>query len=269
MRVSLTYIYHDSFFIELENRCYLLFDYWRDDAGADLSVVPDFLKLMNRDLPCYVFISHHHKDHLNKIVFEWGREMRNIRYVISHDTAKFVRHLLRPDSLWNGYKVEPERVTILRPGESFSDGEIKVKAYGSTDIGNSYMVEAGGARIFHAGDLNAWIWKDESTEAEVNAELRKYRQILDTIKADYPECDIAMFPVDSRIGTDYATGANEWLKEITTGYFFPMHFCLGETQEEIRRRFSDASDFKAYLPETSRTNAIFLSRRGDKVVLNL
>lgn len=269
MRITLTYIYHDSFFIEVQNRCYLLFDFWRDRAGADLSIVPDFIRDMNRDLPCYVFISHHHKDHLNKAVFEWGREFPNLRYVISADTAKFVRHMLRPESIWNGYKVEPERVAVLRPGEGFSDDKISVKAFGSTDIGNSYMLNVGGKMIFHAGDLNAWIWKDESTPAEVEDELRKYRDILSSIREEFPECDIAMFPVDSRIGTDYWQGAQEWLATVRTKYFLPMHFCLGETPVEIAGRRADASDFEAYIPESSDTAAIFLSERGDRVMLNL
>lgn len=269
MRVTLTYIYHDSFFFEIQNRCYLLFDYWRDRAGADLSSVPDFIRDMNRDLPCYVFISHHHKDHLNKNVFEWGREHPNLIYVISVDTAKFVRHMLKPDSIWNGYKVEPERVVILRPGESFSDDKVRVTAFGSTDIGNSYMVEVDENMIFHAGDLNAWTWKDESTSAEVETELRKYRKILTTIRAKFPECDIVMFPVDSRIGTDYWQGAKEWLSSVRTRYFLPMHFCLGDTPGEIAGRLADASNFNAYVPESSDTTSIFLSERGDRVMLNL
>lgn len=36
--------------------------------------------------------------------------------------------------------------------------------------------------------------------------------------------DIAMFPVDSRIGTDYMRGASQFIERIKTAAFAPMHF---------------------------------------------
>ena len=43
-------------------------------------------------------------------------------------------------------------------------GDIKVKAYGSTDAGVSFLVTtSGGRKIFHAGDLNDWHWQDDSS----------------------------------------------------------------------------------------------------------
>lgn len=48
--------------------------------------------------------------------------------------------------------------------------------------------------------------------------------VLRDIKAEYPAVDLAMFPVDPRLGTDFARGARQWIQTIKTTYMAPMHF---------------------------------------------
>ena len=48
--------------------------------------------------------------------------------------------------------------------------DVYVKAYGSTDIGISFLVKVDGLTIFHAGDLNWWHWKEDSLEEQLVAE---------------------------------------------------------------------------------------------------
>lgn len=64
-----------------------------------------------------------------------------------------------------------------------------------------------GMKLFHAGDLNAWIWKEQSTEEEIDKSINNYISILLQIKSIHIDFDIVMFPVDSRIGSDYYIGA--------------------------------------------------------------
>lgn len=52
-------------------------------------------------------------------------------------------------------------------------------------------------------------------------------------------------PVDSRIGTDYFTGAAMLVRSIDVRHFFPMHFALG-SEEEQRHRRRDALAFDLY-----------------------
>lgn len=241
--VTITYIWHDCFVISL-NAMTLVFDYWRDPLSRE-GELPSFLKNTDKDRPLYVFVSHHHKDHYNKEIFDWAKYFNHIHFIISGDTARHARHILRQDSLYKGYRPSANQVTVIKPGEIFEIGEISVKAFASTDIGNSYLVNAEGLRIFHAGDLNAWLWVDESTKAEIAQAIGNFKKILDDISASSPQLDIAMFPVDSRIGREYFTGARMFLESIEVGRFFPMHFGLGDESEQ-RRYERDAMKFDLY-----------------------
>ena len=242
---SITYLWHDGFLFQ-NNRMACVFDYWTLPEGYDGPNLP-FLNIMNSDKPLYVLVSHHHKDHFNPIIFEWEKIFPKIKFILSKDTFKHVAHKFKENSLYKGYKPNPDNIIVLKKGEQFEDAVLKVKAFGSTDIGNSYLVEADGKKIFHAGDLNAWIWKDESTPNEIRASLKAFTDILDDIFDYAPEIDYAMFPVDSRIGTDFFTGAYLFVRKIKVGKFFPMHFELGETELQKIKYHLDACDFRNYM----------------------
>ena len=241
--ITITYIWHDCFVIT-DDEATMVFDYWKDPIFDGIGE-PPFLKELDKEKPLYVFVSHHHKDHFNKEIFEWGKSFNQIHYIISKDTAKHARHILRQDSIFKGYHPKYDQVTVIKAGETYEDKKISVKAFGSTDIGNSYLVSIGNCKIFHAGDLNAWLWLDESTNEEVQQALTSYREILDVIAKAAPQLDIAMFPVDSRIGREYYTGARLFLKAIDVKRFFPMHFGLGEDHEQKRYK-EDAMKFQLY-----------------------
>ncbi len=170
----------------------------------------------------------------------------NIRYIVSRDVRRRIRHIMSPESQYKGVKVAPERVTALFDRDSYSDNIISVRSFPSTDIGNSYAVAVGGYTLFHAGDLNAWIWKDESTEAEVAQALKSYNSILGMIAEHYHGFDFCFFPVDSRIGRDYFTGARMFLERFEIGNFFPMHYELADDMPTLARRHRDAADFERY-----------------------
>lgn len=86
------------------------------------------------------------------------------------------------------------------------------------------MIEAQGKLIFHAGDLNNWHWKDESTPQEVAEAEGNYLKELDIIAKYTQAMDVVMFPVDPRLGTDFMRGAQQFIDRIRTGIFVPMHF---------------------------------------------
>lgn len=264
--IGLSYIFHDCFLVETQG-ANLVFDYWKERV-ENRGELPGFLENIDREKPLYVFVSHHHKDHFVKDIFEWQKSFPGIHFILSYDTARFCRHILSPTSIYKGAKPAPERVTVMRPGDTFSDGLVEVAAFGSTDIGCSYAVVAGGERIFHAGDLNAWIWLDESTDAEVRKALGDYRKILSDIKGRFDSFDIAMFPVDSRIGREYWTGAEMFLNHFNVKQFVPMHFCLGENAEELRQRASDALDCPILLEKCQKSNTRYLGLMpGSKVLI--
>ena len=151
-------------------------------------------------------------------------------------------------------------VAAMSKGDVLEDlpGGIKVKAFGSTDEGISFMVTtADGTTIFHAGDLNDWHWKDSSTEREVQKAENDFKVIVNRIKSEFPAIDIAMFPVDPRQGSDFARGATIFLEEIKVKDFFPMHF-QGE--------HSEACDFALYVPADA-TSCHCLATPGESITL--
>lgn len=241
----------------------MVFDYWRDGKEDADPEFPEFLDEIDLTKKLYVFVSHFHKDHFNRAIFGWAARFPKVEYLVSRDVYKRCRHILSPTSVYSGPKVSADRVHVLREGEEWSSVGIDVHAFGSTDIGVSWLVEVGERRLFHAGDLNAWTWRDESTEAEVEEQMHLYRNVLGHITAwlDGRSVDFAFFPVDSRIGTGYAEGAREFVRSVDVKNFFPMHFCLGDAAEQEQRR-RDALRLELYV-NLLRGNYICLTRCGD------
>lgn len=241
--IKTVFIFHDCFIIKTPEAV-LVFDYWKD--ADERSSLAYHLSDINPEMPLYFFVSHGHKDHFNRAIFEWSNVFRNARYILSKDVRRRINHIVNAGSTYAGTKVNPEKVITMRDQDVYEDEVIKVNSFPSTDIGNSYAVNICGKVIFHAGDLNAWIWKDESTEKEVQAELDKFNAILDIVASQYKRFDMAFFPVDSRIGTDYFIGAKIFLERFEVANFFPMHFDLGEDDTSICRLHRDAADFIRY-----------------------
>lgn len=267
--VKITFVWHDCFVVETAGANFV-FDYWMDSDGT-FRGLPGAVAALDRDKPLYVLVSHGHKDHFNRQIFGWAELFDDIHYLVSNDVMKRIRHIVSETSVYAGPKVSRSQVTVLRPGEEYSCRGVTVRAFPSTDIGNSYMVEACGIRIFHAGDLNAWIWLDDSTDAEVRKAMGDYKACLrdiaawlDARAAERPGArrtvDYCFFPVDSRIGREYYTGARMFVREFNVARFFPMHFDLGEADERAARR-KDALDFSLYA-NTERGEYIPLALHG-------
>lgn len=236
----------------LTDRCALVFDYWTDKE-PECGGLPLFFGSIPEHLPVYVFVSHHHKDHFNRHIYEWQRHRPGIVYIVSRDVRRASRAFISPDSHYTGFKPAQGSVVAMREGEFLTVGEIDVRAFGSTDTGNSWSVDAYGLRIFHAGDLNAWVWRDESTPEEIEEALGAYRRILDSIAAYTAGFDVAMFPVDKRIGSGFYEGAAEFVRRLDVGVFLPMHFCLGEDALQTDEFARAACDFRLYAnPERGR-----------------
>lgn len=243
--VKITYIWHDCFVVETPVAS-LVFDYWLDSDGEQREV-PAFISALPASRPLYVFVSHGHKDHFNPAVFAWYGMFDSVRYVVSRDVMKRIRHVVSESSVYSGPKVPADAVIALRPGEVWRDSVLEVRAFPSTDIGDSFWIDCGDMTLFHAGDLNAWVWRDESTEAEIAKALGDYKACLRDIDESVGSrrIDYCFFPVDSRIGTGYAEGAAMFVRRFDVLNFFPMHFALGDAVERECRR-GDALRFDLY-----------------------
>lgn len=195
--VDLYFLHHSGFMLELETMI-LVFDYYLDP----LKRLED--RLEKTDKPVYFFVSHVHGDHFNRAIRKF--EKRASGYFLQRDC-----HLaLADESLLHEMDV----------GETVNEGPLSVHMYGSTDAGGSYMVEAEGLTIFHAGDLNWWHWAGEGDSENQEARDWFFRE-LSCIKEK--EVDIAMLPVDARQQAAREWGVKAYLSHFSAGLLIPMH----------------------------------------------
>lgn len=207
--MKLSYIFHSGFVIEGDGYS-ILIDYYKDTGKTDQKgFVHD--ELLKRSDTLYILASHFHPDHFNPEILKWKEEKKNIIYVLSKDILKH-RRAAKEDAIF------------IKKGECYEDENIHIKAFGSTDSGDSFLIKAGGKQIFHAGDLNNWHWQDESTPQEAAQAEKDYLKELEDIAKETDHLDLAMFPVDPRIGTNFMKGAQQFVARIKTDIFVPMHF---------------------------------------------
>ena len=235
--MTVTYLDHSGFAVTLPDAI-LVFDYYRDPSNSLKHILH-----RHPSLPVIFLVSHHHPDHFNNEIFDLAQDHERM-FVLSDDIyAKLV-----PDKGLS--------VAWLKGGDpeiALAAG-LTVKAYGSTDAGVSYAVRRpSGEVIFHAGDLNDWHWQDESTHEEVARADESFKVIVNRIAAEIPAMNIVMFPVDTRLGSDFSRGAHIFTEKIKVAHFFPMHFW---------KDHEAACDFSQYIATPEYTKAYCLDRPG-------
>lgn len=221
--IRLTYIFHSGFVVETAAGI-LVFDYWLDLAN----VLPKCLSRRG-GRHVYVFASHFHKDHFTKDIFGWKQSL-----------GSDVTHILSKDILKHSRADKGEADVWLAKGGTWADENIQVTATGSNDSGVSWIVETGGNRIFHAGDLCNWYARfladgnkyrqpySEELGEDIDpvAEEKRFLGELKDIQKIAKGFDLVMFPVDGRIGNGYTLGARQFIERFQVGMFVPMHFVL-------------------------------------------
>ena len=235
--IKLIYHYHSGFSVQV-GATLLIFDYWEGENRqlADVGkITPQFLRAFEQ---IFVFISHAHQDHLDPIVYMWENEGLPITYIVSGDVP---------------VGTKGKRLNVGQQKTLSQD--VTVRAFPSTDIGVSYLVTAYGLNIFHAGDLNLWHWRQESSLREIEAAESAFYEATEPIKQE--KIDVAMFPVDPRQGMMYDAGANHFILTMKPRVFIPMHW---QERPEVAIDFARRS-------RTNQTEVLALTRPG--VVANL
>lgn len=197
MRV--TYIYHSCFLVETD-RFYYLFDY---EKGG----IPE----MDAEKPIFVLSSHGHGDHYNPEIFSMLADvgMRSVRAILSDDMEA------------------PAHVPTLlvSPGKTYDLGEKQaLTAFRSTDLGVAFLIEDSETRIYHAGDLNDWVWEEESESynAQMTIDYRTQIDLLSEYLQDR-ELDAAFVVLDPRQEADYDRGLCYFLEHVPAKQVYPMH----------------------------------------------
>lgn len=236
-KLTVTYYHHSGFSVAMDD-VLLVFDYWTGEHGElpeDKRITVDFLKQFRQ---VYVFISHEHPDHLDPVVFTWRNEAP-VTYIVSADMPVGTR----------GKRMAPGDNLTLSP-------EVSVKAFASTDLGVSFLVDIQGVHVFHAGDLNFWHWREESTVKEIEEADDAFRQAVEPIARE--KIDLAFFPVDARQGLMYDAGANYFIICVKPRLLIPMHFW---GRAEIAMEFARRSRCR-------QTEVMALTRYGEQISLD-
>ena len=205
MKVS--YIGHSGFAVELAG-CTLLFDYYQ-------GVFPPFAL----DKPLYVFASHAHQDHFNFAIFGLGKAHPNVTYILSRDikrkwsAAGFARHGVSKETY--------DALVFLGAHETKRFGPLCVETFASTDAGVAFLISACGETIFHAGDLNDWVWEGEPPE-ENQAMTARFQAEVGRLSGR--RIDAAFLVLDPRQEADFAQGFDYFMRHTDTVRAYPMHF---------------------------------------------
>ncbi len=198
--MKVTYIHHSCFLAETD-RFYYLFDYYKGS-----------LPEMNKKKPIFVLSSHGHHDHYNHGVFSVLKElgMEKIQAILSDD-------IKAPEDI-NVLSISPETEYDIGISQ-------KLTTLRSTDMGVAFLLEDDGELIYHSGDLNDWVWDEESDayNARMTEDYRKEIKLLSE-KLGRKELDVAFVVLDPRQEKDYDRGLCFFLENVPAKKVYPMHY---------------------------------------------
>lgn len=203
--MDVTFLGHSGFLVELPSAV-LLFDWTEGELPA-----------LAPGVPLLVFASHAHEDHFSPRVFALDDGSREIRFLLGRDIRLTPRHRER----W-GVSAEVE-AKCLRLGGNETAGPlpgVRVETLPSTDEGVAFLVTADSRTVFHAGDLNWWHWEgeDPAWNRDMAADFLRYTEPLRGRRID-----LAMLPLDPRLGEDGFRGPRTFLETADILHFLPMH----------------------------------------------
>lgn len=199
------YIHHSGFFVETDSS-YYLFDY---EQGS--------LPEMDVGKQIFVLSSHGHHDHYNPEIFSMLKNygMQNIYAILSDDIDVPLDVKVLQVSSGNEYEL---------------CGKQKLTTFASTDVGVAFLIEDKGELIYHAGDLNNWMWEEESDS--YNEQMTKdYQEQIDLLseKLGDRKIDVAFVVLDPRQEKDYDRGMCYFMEHIPVKDVYPMH-CWGNAE---------------------------------------
>lgn len=240
--MKITYIYHSGFCVEMESEC-LIFDYYK-------GIIPKIPQKKRM----HVFVSHKHGDHYNPEIFQLATKYSNITFYLPNDmkmSKRYMEHKGIPIIAQN-------KIIYLKKNDQVETGQgMVVNTFRSTDEGVAFLVHVEDQVIYHAGDLNCWVWEGESKN-EQEQMRRAFCTEVDKLKG--MNIDVAFLPLDPRLEKSYSLGFDYFMRTTQTKTAIPMHFW---EQPEIIQAFCKSKEAKEY------ENCIMaLTRPGEMVEID-
>lgn len=269
---EVTYLGHSGFSVETE-QCILIFDYSEAYAVGEL---PDWKK----PKPWYFFVSHKHQDHYNRKIFQWAEQHEQVYYLLSNDlrmTDAYMKRIEIPEKARQHiYFLGKRKKYMVRGAEVFElseDGsafplriaaeetakkiifsEFCVETFRSTDAGTAFLVEVERKTLYHAGDLNLWLWPEE-TDAEIHSMKVRYEEEIGRLANR--RIDAAFLPLDPRQGEQFYLGLDYFMRATNTRKVFPMHFWEDDTTIPKLKALEVSSSYRDKMEEPSKNHRVF------------
>ncbi|MCL1965323.1 MAG: MBL fold metallo-hydrolase [Firmicutes bacterium] len=245
--IQISYLSHSGFAVRTRDTL-LVFD----DAGGkprngdSLETGHVTRPLIDEHQRTIFFVSHSHADHFSPAIYDFS-DAGMVHYVLGDDLPE----------RYSGYR--------MSPGDKLSLGGAEITAFDSTDEGVSFLVAIDGWMLFHAGDLNLWHWREESTLREIEQAERDYEAAVRPLENQ--PIDIAFFPLDPRMGEMYDAGALHFLMSVKPRVMIPMHWWgRADVALEFTRR--NRSKHVEILPLTKPGQTVQISKGdGGEVLL--
>lgn len=208
--MRITYIDHSGFLVETGTANFI-FDYYKGEIPP-----------LDVEIPLVVFASHKHPDHYNPVIFDWMNRYRNVTFILDKDCG--IKWKLR-ECEKSGIPLGEHLVRVKRDSNltiPLANGkDMELRTLRSTDEGVAFLIRYEGKTIYHAGDLNDWIWKEESDSYNMNME-KSYRREME--KLSDMVIDVAFVPMDPRQKEKMYRGMEIFLQHARPAKVFPMHF---------------------------------------------
>ncbi len=208
-----TFLDHSGFLVETDFVS-LLFDWWKGELPAAAPGVP-----------LYVFASHAHPDHFDPRIFALDSRREEVLDGSNRDVYFLLGKGISLDLHRRRLQgISPEtagKARVLQGGQTLSLPQAEIETLSSTDEGAAFLVTLpGGQTVFHAGDLNWWHWEgeDKAWNHNMAANFKKYTEPLRGRKID-----LAMLPLDPRLGEAGFWGPAYFLETADIRRFLPMH----------------------------------------------
>lgn len=213
----ITYIGHSGFLFELESE-YILIDYSEGN-----------IPMLDKNKKLYVLASHKHPDHYNPIVFDLLKSQ--------YFPSTKINAILSKDIYYKKIPSDVSYVMIKANQVLQITKDILVKTIKSTDSGVAFVIFTNDVTIFHAGDFNDWVW-DGVPKSKNHNMTANFRYEIEKIRND--KIDIVCFPLDPRLGNNYANGLVYFLSVVHPDLVFPMHYWKDETIiEQFKKEYPE------------------------------
>jgi len=208
--MKVNFICHSTFLVETES-VYLLFDYFEGD-----------LPQLDNNKPVYAFASHGHYDHFSPLLF--NIEVK--KYILSDDIAAE-----------NVPETARERTVFVLPHQRIKIDNLEIETLRSTDEGVAFFVKTDEKWLYHAGDLNCWMWEGAPGLQNMQMALI-YREELKIL--ENKKIVAAFVPLDPRLEMNYDKGMLYFLQTAEAKHIFPMHMWGNFSGIELfKRRYPD------------------------------